>query len=110
GVMRPGFRQWFSERVELIVLAVTMLLTASLVVWWTILLRGAMNNIETLERALLASETHLSAPEVAERERAIGQHRDRLNVMLVGEATLFTLLLSGSLVVLFVLAQRRRQQ
>jgi signal transduction histidine kinase len=108
--MRPGFRQWFSERVELIVLAVTMLLTASLVVWWTILLRGAMNNIEALERALLATETHLSAPEVAERELAIGEHRARLNVMLVGESTLLALLLSGSLVVLFVLAQRRKQQ
>ncbi len=108
--MSPNFRQWFSERVELIVLAVTMLLTASLVVWWTILLRGAMNNIESLELALLATETHLSAPEVAERERAIVEHRDRLNVMLVGESTLLALLLSGSLVVLFVLAQRRKQQ
>ncbi len=108
--MRSGFRQWFTERVELIVLAVTMLLTASLVVWWTILLRGAMNNIETLERALLATEIHLTAPEVAEREIAIGQHRERLNVMLVGESTLLALLLSGSLVVLFVLAQRRKQQ
>jgi len=108
--MRSRFRQWFTERAELIVLAVTMLLTASLVVWWTILLRGAMNNIEALERALLATETHLTAPEVAERESAIAQQHERLNIMLVGESTLLALLLSGSLVVLFVLAQRRKQQ
>jgi len=31
--MRSGFRQWFAERAELIVLGLTMLTTASLVIW-----------------------------------------------------------------------------
>ena len=53
--MRSGFRQWFAERAELIVLGVTLLATASLVVWWTILLRGEMRNNETLEREVLAA-------------------------------------------------------
>ena len=62
-VMRPDFRQWFAERAELIVLGVTLLATASLVFWWTILLRGEMRNNEALERALLehAARTHDAA-------------------------------------------------
>ena len=51
--MRSGFRQWFAERAELIVLGLTMLTTASLVVWWTILLRGEMRTNEQLELEVL---------------------------------------------------------
>ena len=40
----------------------------------------------------------------------IAARHDRRNVMLVGESTLLALMLSGSLVVLFLLAQRRKQQ
>jgi signal transduction histidine kinase len=108
--MRSGFRQWFAERAELIVLGVTLLTTASLVVWWTILLRGEMRTNEMLERELLGVRIELTRQEVAEREADIALHHDRRNVMLVGESTLLGLLLSGSLVLLFLLAQRRKQQ
>ena len=108
--MRSTSRQWFAERIELVVLGVTLITTASLVFWWTILLRGEMLNNETLERELLATQTQLTQPEVAERQQEILQHHDRRKVMLVGESTMLALLLSGSLVVLFLLAQRRKQQ
>ena len=108
--MRSPFRLWLAERAELIALGVTLVATASLVFWWTILLRGEMRNNEVLERALLAREQELTAQQVAEREIAIAAHHDRRNVMLVGESTLLALMLSGSLVVLFLLAQRRKQQ
>jgi len=108
--MRPNFRLWFAERAELIVLGVTLLATASLVFWWTILLRGEMRNNEALERALLEQERGLTMQQVAERQIEIAAHHDRRNVMLVGESTLLALMLSGSLVVLFLLAQRRKQQ
>jgi signal transduction histidine kinase len=108
--MRPNFRQWFAERAELIVLGITLLATSSLVFWWTILLRGEMRNNEMLERALLEREQGLTMQQVAERQIEIAAHHDRRNVMLVGESTLLALMLSGSLVVLFLLAQRRKQQ
>jgi signal transduction histidine kinase len=108
--MRSGFRQWFAERAELIVLGVTLLATASLVVWWTILLRGEMRTNEMLERELLAMQSGLTMQQVAERQVYLAAHHDRRNVMLVGESTLLGLLLSGSLVLLFLLAQRRKQQ
>ena len=108
--MNPGFRQWFAERAELIVLGVTLVATASLVFWWTILLRGEMRNNEYLERELLAAQTQLSPQVVAERQEALAVHHDRRKVMLVGESTMLALLLSGSLVVLFLLGQRRKQQ
>jgi signal transduction histidine kinase len=108
--MRSGFRQWFAERAELLVLGVTLLVTASLMVWWTILLRGEMRANEMLERELLAQQASLSVPQVAERQTEITARHDRRNVMLVGESTMLGLLLSGSLVLLFLLAQRRKQQ
>jgi signal transduction histidine kinase len=108
--MTPGFRQWFAERAELVVLGVTLVATASLVFWWTILLRGEMIGNEMLERELLTLRTDLAPPEVERRHREIAERQDRRNVMLVGESTLLALLLSGSLVTLFVLAQRRKQQ
>lgn len=108
--MRPNFRSWFAERAELIVLGITLLATASLVFWWTILLRGEMRNNEALERTLLEQERGLTMQQVAERQIEIAAHHDRRNVMLVGESTLLALMLSGSLVVLFLLAQRRKQQ
>lgn len=108
--MRPGLRQWLAERAELIVLGVTLLATASLVFWWTILLRGEMRNNEFLERALLDAQTGLTTQELQLRREEITSHHDRRNVMLVGESTLLALLLSGSLVVLFLIAQRRKQQ
>jgi two-component system, sensor histidine kinase LadS len=108
--MKPARRQWLVERAEIVVLGVTLVLTASLVFWWTILLRGELRNNEFLERELLAAQTQLTAAQVAEREAELVQHHDSRKVMLVGESTLLALLLSGSLVVLFLLAQRRRQQ
>src|SRR5690349_88282 len=108
--MRSGFRQWFAERAELIVLGVTLLTTASLLVWWTILLRGQMHNNEMLERVLLATQVNITAQQRAERLDEIAAHHQRRNVMLVGESTLLALLLSGSLEVLFLIAQRRKQQ
>jgi signal transduction histidine kinase len=92
------------------VLAVTLITTASLVFWWTILLRGEMLNNEMLERELLATQTQLAPQEAAERQDDLARHHERRKVMLVGESTMLALLLSGSLVVLFLLAQRRRQQ
>jgi signal transduction histidine kinase len=108
--MRPGFRQWFAERAELVVLGVTLVATASLVFWWTILLRGEIRSNVELENALLAVRTDLAPAEIDARYREIAEHQDRRNVMLVGESTLLALLLSGSLVTLFVLAQRRKRQ
>jgi two-component system, sensor histidine kinase LadS len=108
--MRPNFRQWFAERAELIVLGFTLLATSSLVFWWTILLRGEMRSNEALEHALLDREPELSVQQIAERRIEIAEHHDRRKVMLVGESTLLALMLSGSLVVLFLLAQRRKQQ
>jgi signal transduction histidine kinase len=108
--MRPGFRQWFAERAELIVLGVTLVTTASLVFWWTILLGGVMRNNEALERSLLETQAGLTLQQLDERRAEIAERHDRRNVMLVGESTLMALLLSGSLVLLFVLAQRRKQQ
>jgi signal transduction histidine kinase len=108
--MQSAKRQWFAERAELVVLGVTLLTTASLVFWWTILLRGEMRNNELLERELLATQTQLAPAEVADRQDEIMRHHDRRRVMLVGESTMLGLLLSGSLVTLYLLAQRRRQQ
>src|SRR3954469_16344726 len=108
--MRGGFRQWFSERVELLGLGFTLVATASLVVWWTILLRGEMRDKELLERQLLSTRADLTPSQMEERQVDIVEHHERRNVMLVGESTLMGLLLSGSLVVLFLLAQRRKQQ
>jgi signal transduction histidine kinase len=108
--MRPNFRLWFAERAELIALGITLVATASLVFWWTILLRGEMRNNETLERALLEEQRGLTEQQAAERHLEIAARHDRRNVMLVGESTLLALMLSGSLVVLFLLAQRRKQQ
>ena len=108
--MRSPIRLWLAERAELIVLGVTLVATASLVFWWTILLRGEMRNNEILERALLEREQGLTVEQVSERQAAISTHHDRRNVMLVGESTLLALMLSGSLVVLFLLGQRRKQQ
>ena len=108
--MKPGLRQWLAERAELIVLGVTLLATASLVFWWTILLRGEMRTNEELQHSLLDAQIGLTAEQITERRQEIVDHRERRNVMLVGESTLLALLLSGSLVVLFLLAQRRKQQ
>jgi signal transduction histidine kinase len=108
--MQSAKRQWFAERAELVVLGVTLLTTASLVFWWTILLRGEMRNNEMLERELLATQTQLTPQEAAGRQHEISSRHDRRRVMLVGESTMLALLLSGSLVTLFLLAQRRRQQ
>jgi signal transduction histidine kinase len=108
--MQSAKRQWFAERAELVVLGVTLLTTASLVFWWTILLRGEMLNNEMLDRELLATQTQLTPQDVAGRQEEITRHHDRRKVMLVGESTMLALLLSGSLVALFLLAQRRRQQ
>lgn len=108
--MRSGLRQWFAERAELIVLGVTLLTTASLVFWWTILLRGEMRSNEALERAVLDAQTGLTTRQVEQRLQEISAHHERRKVMLVGESTLLALLLSGSLVVLFLIAQRRKQQ
>ena len=108
--MQSAKRQWFAERAELVVLGVTLLTTASLVFWWTILLRGEMRTNELLERDLLATQTQLTPQEMDERQEDITRHHDRRKVMLVGESTMLALLLSGSLVTLFLLAQRRRQQ
>src|SRR6187399_2841916 len=109
-LMRPNFRLWFAERAELIVLGITLVATASLVFWWTILLRGEMRNNEALERAVLEQQSGLTTQQVAERQIDIAAHHDRRNVMLVGESTLLALMLSGSLVLLFLVAQRRKQQ
>src|SRR4051812_5978802 len=109
--MRSGFRQWFAERAELIVLGLTMLTTASLVAWWTILLRGEMRTNEQLELEVLQLQSHsISVEQRDTRLAQIDAHHQRRTVMLVGESTLLGLLLSGSLVVLFLLAQRRKQQ
>jgi signal transduction histidine kinase len=108
--MRSRFRQWFAERAELVVLGVTLLATSSLVFWWTILLRGEMRTNEALERALLDAQTGLTSQQVEDRRLEIVEHHESRNVMLVGESTMLALLLSGSLVVLFLLAQRRKQQ
>lgn len=108
--MRPGFRQWFAERAELIVLGVTLLATASLMFWWTILLGGEMRSHMALEHRLLETQTGLTLAQVEERRAEIVERHERRNVMLVGESTLLALLLSGSLVLLFMLAQRRKQQ
>jgi signal transduction histidine kinase len=108
--MRCGFRQWFAERAELVVLGFTLLTTASLVVWWTILLRGQLHNNELLEREVLAAQVNISEETRVTKLAEIAVHHDRRNLMLAGESTLLALLLSGSLVVLFLLAQRRKQQ
>ena len=108
--MRSGFRQWFTERAELIVLAFTVITTASLVAWWTILLRGEMLSNELLERQVLQLRADIDEQQRAAGFAEIADHHDRRNVMLVGESTLMALLLSGSLVVLYLLAQRRKQQ
>jgi signal transduction histidine kinase len=108
--MRSGFRQWFAERAELVVLGFTLVTTASLVVWWTILLRGQLHNNELLEREVLAAQVDISPEQREQRLEEIAARHDSHNVMLAGESTLLALLLSGSLVTLFLLAQRRKQQ
>ncbi len=107
--MRPGFRHWFAERVELLMLGVTLLIMAVLLVWWTILLRGEMHANELLEREALNARVVTEAQRGV-LENDLDAHFHRRTIMLVGESTLFGVMLSGSLVVLFMLAQRRRQQ
>ena len=51
--LRRQFGQWIAERAELLVLAFTVLTTASLVVWWTILLRDEMRTGELRDREVL---------------------------------------------------------
>jgi signal transduction histidine kinase len=102
GLMRSGFRQWFAERAELIVLGLTMLTTASLVIWWTILLRGEMRTNEQLELEVLQLQADsISLQQRDARLSEIAAHHQSRTVMLVGESTLLGLLLSGSLVLLF---------
>jgi signal transduction histidine kinase len=109
--MQAGFRQWFAERAELIVLGLTMLATASLVIWWTILLRGEMRTNEQLELEVLQSQVSgISVEQRDMRLAEIAARHQRRTVMLVGESALLGLLLSGSLVLLFLVAQRRKQQ
>jgi signal transduction histidine kinase len=108
--MRSTFRQWFAERAELLALALTLLTTAALLVWWTILLRGELRTNELLEREALQVQAGISEAQRAAGFDEIAARHDRRNVMLVGESTLLALLLSGSLVALFMLAQRRKQQ
>ena len=72
--MRPGFRQWFAERAELVVLGLTLLATASLVVWWTILLGGEMRANELLERNALAAQVDLSEQQRQQRRLAHQHH------------------------------------
>ncbi|HEX6397681.1 MAG TPA: hypothetical protein VFZ95_09670, partial [Steroidobacteraceae bacterium] len=109
--MRSGFRQWFAERAELIVLGLTMLTTASLVIWWTILLRGELRTNEQLELEVLQLQANSISVEQRDTRLAeiAARHQSR-TLMLVGESTLLGLLLSGSLVLLFLVAQRRKQQ
>ncbi len=108
--MRPGYRQWLAERVELAALAATLVATAALVVWWTFLLRDQLQVNELLERKALAVRTDIRETQRVELEAELSSQHDRRNVMLVGESTLLGLLLSGSLIVLFLLAQRRKRQ
>jgi signal transduction histidine kinase len=109
--MRSGFRQWFAERAELIVLGLTLLTTASLVAWWTILLRGELRSNEVLELQVLQLQSDSITLEQRDaRLVEIAERHERRTVMLVGESALLGLLLSGSLVLLFLLAQRRKQQ
>lgn len=109
--MRSGFRQWFAERAELIVLGLTMLTTASLVIWWTILLRGELRTNEQLELEVLQLQANsISAEQRDTRLAEIAARHQSRTLMLVGESTLLGLLLSGSLVLLFLVAQRRKQQ
>jgi signal transduction histidine kinase len=108
--MRSGFRQWFAERAELVVLGLTLLTTASLVGWWTILLRGEMLAKESLERQVLQLRADINETERAAGFEAITAHHDLREIMLWGESATMALLLSGSLAVLFLLAQRRKQQ
>jgi len=108
--MTPGFRQWFAERAELVVLGLTLITTASLVGWWTILLRGEMLSRESLERQVLQLRADIDEQQRAAGFDEIAVHHDRRNIMLWGESAMMALLLSGSLAVLFMLAQRRKQQ
>ena len=108
--MRSGLRQWLAERAELVGLGLTLIAMASLVVWWTILLRGEIHDNEILQRELLSYRLDLTPQEMERRHLEIAAHHQRRNVMLAGESTLLALLLSGSLVVLYLLAQRRKQQ
>src|SRR5262245_10218422 len=108
--MTPGFRQWFAERAELVVLGLTLITTASLVGWWTIRLRGEMLSKESLERQVLQLRADIDEQQRAAGFDEIAAHHDRRNIMLWGESAMMALLLSGSLAVLFMLAQRRKQQ
>lgn len=108
--MGAGYRQWFAERAELLTLGATLLATGALVVWWTILLSGEMRTNELLEREALRVDRGLSGQEREHRLAEIAARHERRNVMLVGESTLLALLLGGSLVTLYLLAQRRKQQ
>jgi two-component system OmpR family sensor kinase len=63
-----------------------------------------------LERALLATQPTMTAEQRDTRLEEIAARHERRTVMLVGESTMMALMLSGSLVLLFVLAQRRKQQ
>ena len=108
--LRPRFGQWIAERAELLVLAFTVLTTASLVFWWTVLLREEMLAGERRDREVLQLRADVDEAERVAGFEEIAARHERRNFMLIGESTLMALLLSGSLVVLYVLAQRRRRQ
>jgi len=112
--MRNGPRQWvgqwIAERAELLVLAFTVLTTASLVFWWTILLRGEMVSGERREREVLQLRADVNEAERVAGFEEIAARHARRNIMLIGESALMALLLSGSLVVLYLLGQRRKRQ
>jgi two-component system OmpR family sensor kinase len=55
-------------------------------------------------------QSTMSAEQRDARLEDIAARHERRTVMLVGESTMMALMLSGSLVLLFVLAQRRKQQ
>lgn len=107
----PGLRKIrLAEGVEIAALAATLVLTATLVAWWTILLRSLMDASLELQRAMLAADSALTAPQVALAQlEAVERHKRQL-LMLVGESSLLALLLVAGLVVLFALARRRRRQ
>src|ERR1043165_8433715 len=101
--MLSGFRQWFAERAELVVLGLTLVTTASLVGWWTILLRAEMLSRESLERQVLQLRADIDENQRAAGFEEIAAHHDVRNVMLWGESATMALLLSGSLALLFLL-------
>jgi two-component system, OmpR family, sensor histidine kinase BaeS len=103
-------KNWLKEHIDITTLAVSVVLTAALVVWWSVFLHDAIYQVADLEKQIARIELQSDTAAIAARTTEIMAQKERWILMLLGESILFGMLLAASVSVLFVLARRRLRQ